>query len=106
MYQTGVEISGLLWKLFPHEAYGPPTILEPSVITTDDCYDMYNRRAFIYRGQTIKIELNTIVSIPMIVHGSVTNDENNTYWTGAKFAIDGEQHSNMLAFETVRLSYG
>ena len=84
--------------------FGPPTILEPSVITTDDCYDMYNRRAFIYRGQTIKVELNTIISIPMIVHGSVTNDENNIYCTGAKFAIDGEQHSNMLAFETVRLS--
>ena len=29
--------------------FGPPTILEPSVITTDDCYDMYNRRAFIYQ---------------------------------------------------------
>ena len=38
------------------------------------------------------------------MHGSVTSDEINVYCNGAKFTIDGEQHSNMLAFETVRLS--
>ena len=84
--------------------YGPPSILEPAVITTEECSDMYRRRAYIYKGKTIKIELNTVISIPMIVHGSVTNDETNIYCQGAKFAIDGEQHSNMLAFETVQLS--
>ena len=40
----------------------------------------------------------------MIVHGSVTHDEINVYCNGAKFTIDGKQHSNMLSFETVRLS--
>ena len=84
--------------------YGPPSILEPAVITTEECSDMYRRRAYIYKGKTIKIELNTVISIPMIVHGSVTNDKTNIYCQGAKFAIDGEQHSNMLAFETVQLS--
>ena len=84
--------------------FGPPTILEPSVITTEECSDMYRRRAYIYRGRTIKIEPNTIISIPMIVHSSVTHDKIKVYCNGAKFTIDGEQHSNMLAFETVRLS--
>ena len=84
--------------------FGPPTILEPSVITTEECSDMYQRGAYIYKGKTIKIEPNTVISIPMIVHGSVTHDEINLYCKGAKFTIDGEQHSNMLAFETVRLS--
>ena len=84
--------------------FGPPTILEPSVITTEECSDMYRRRAYIYKGRTIKIEPNTIISIPMIVHGSVTHDEINVYCNGAKFTIDGKQHSNMLSFETVRLS--
>ena len=59
--------------------FGPPTILEPSVITTEEFSDMYRRRAYIYKGKTIKIELNTIVSIPMILHGSVTYDEINVY---------------------------
>ena len=40
----------------------------------------------------------------MVVHGSVTHDETNVYCTGAKFTIEGEQHSNMLSFETIRLS--
>ena len=84
--------------------FGPPTILEPSVITTEECSDMYQQRAYIYKGRTIKIEPNTIISIPMIVHGSVTHDEINVYCNGAKFTIDGKQHSNMLSFETVRLS--
>ena len=75
--------------------FGPPKILEPSVITTEECSDMYRRRAYIYKGRTIKIELNTIISIPMIVHGSVTNDEIYVYCNGAKFTIEGEQHSNM-----------
>ena len=44
--------------------YGPPTILEPLVITTKKCSDMYRQRAYIYKGKTIKIELNTIISIP------------------------------------------
>ena len=65
---------------------------------------MYRRRAYIYKGQTIKIEPNTIISIPMIVHGLVTHDKIKLYCNGAKFTIGGEQHSNMLSFETVRLS--
>ena len=40
----------------------------------------------------------------MIVHGLVTHDKINVYCNDAKFTIDGEQNSNMLAFETVRLS--
>ena len=40
----------------------------------------------------------------MIVHGLVSHDENNVYCTGAKFTIEGEQHNNMLSFETIRLS--
>ena len=40
----------------------------------------------------------------MIVHGLVTHDKINVYCNDAKFTIDGEQHSNMLSFETVRLS--
>ena len=84
--------------------YGPPTILEPLVITTQECSDMYRQRAYIYKGKTIKIELNTVISIPMIVHGSVSSDKYNVHCTGAKFTIDGEQHSNMLQFETVRLN--
>ena len=105
MHQTSVEIPRLLWKLFSHEAIRPyHDFRRPSVITTKECSDIYRQRAYIYRGKTIKIELNTIVSIPMIVHGSVTNDEINVYCNGAKFTIDGEQHSNMLAFETIRLS--
>ena len=59
--------------------YGPPTILEPSVITPEECSDMYRRRAYVYKGKTIKIELNTVVSIPMIVHGSVSSDELNVH---------------------------
>ena len=91
--------------LYSHmKLFGPPTTLEPSVITTEECSDMYRRRAYIYKGRTIKIELNTIISIPMIVNGSVTSDEINVYCNGAKFTIDAEKHSNMLAFETVRLS--
>ena len=84
--------------------YGPPTILEPSVITPEECSDMYRRRAYIYQGKTIKIELNTMVSIPMIVHGSVSSDKINVHCMGAKFLINGEQHSNMLQFGTVRLN--
>ena len=57
--------------------FGPPTILEPLVITTEECSDMYRRRAYINKGRTIKIELNTIISIPMIVHDLVTNEEIN-----------------------------
>ena len=30
--------------------FGLPTILEPSVITTEECSDMYQRRAYIYKG--------------------------------------------------------
>ena len=77
--------------------FGPPTVLEPSVITTEECSDMYRRRAYIYKGQTIKIEPNTVISIPMIVHGSVIHDETNVYCTGAKFTIDGDKHSNSIA---------
>ena len=44
------------------------------------------------------------MSIPMIVHGSVSHDENNVYCTCAKFTFKGEQHNNMLSFETIRLS--
>ena len=40
----------------------------------------------------------------MIVHSLVSHDKTNVYCTGAKFTIDGEQHSNMLSFETIRLS--
>ena len=84
--------------------FGPPTVLEPSVITTEECSDMYQRRAYIHKGQTIKIEPNTVISIPMIVHSSVIRGKTKVYCTSAKFTIDGEQHSNMLIFETVRLS--
>ena len=35
--------------------YGPPTILEPAVISSDECSDMYRRRAYIYMGKTIKV---------------------------------------------------
>ena len=35
--------------------YGPPTILEPAVISSDKCSDMYRRRAYIYMGKTIKL---------------------------------------------------
>ena len=28
--------------------FGPPTILEPAVISSDECSDMYRRRAYIY----------------------------------------------------------
>ena len=34
--------------------YGPPTILEPSVITPEECSDMYRRRAYIYMGKNYK----------------------------------------------------
>ena len=61
-------------------------------------------KARIYKGQTIKIEPNTIVSIPMIVHGSVSHEENNAYCRGAKFTIEGKQRNNMLSFQTIRLS--
>ena len=104
MHQTSAKFLVYCGSYSHMKLFGPPTILEPSVITTKECADMYRRRAYIYRGKTIKIELNTIVSIPMIVHGSVTNDEINVYCNGAKFTIDGEQHSYMLAFKTVRLS--
>ena len=40
----------------------------------------------------------------MVVHGLVSHDTNNVYCTDAKFTIDGEQHNNMLSFETIRLS--
>ena len=79
--------------------FGPPTVLVSLVISTKECMDMYQRRAYIYKGQTIKIEPNTIVSIPMIVDGSVSHDKNNVYCTGTKFTIEGEQHNNMLSFE-------
>ena len=84
--------------------FGPPTILEPAVISSDECSDMYRRRAYIYMGKTIKVELNSVVSIPMIVHGSVSSDELNVHCMGAKFLINGEQHSNMLQFETIQLN--
>ena len=53
--------------------FGPPIVLVPSVISTKECMDMYRRHAYIYKGQTIKIEPNTIVSIPMIVLGLSRN---------------------------------
>ena len=88
----------------PMKFFGPPTVLVPSVISTEECMDMYRRHVYIYKGQTIKIEPNTIVSIPMIVHDSISHDENNVYCIGAKFTIEGEKHNNMLSFETIRLS--
>ena len=38
-------------------------ILQPEVMSTEKCADMYRRRAYIYKGSTIKIELNDIVQI-------------------------------------------
>ena len=84
--------------------FGLPTVLRPSVISTEECADVYQWRAYIHKGRTIKVELNSIVSIPMVVHGLVSHDTNNVYCTDAKFTIDGEQHNNMLSFETIRLS--
>ena len=71
--------------------FGPPSVLVPLVITTKECADMYRRQAYIHKSRTIKVELNSIVSIPMVVHGLVSHDKNNVYCTGAKFTIDGEQ---------------
>ena len=84
--------------------FGLPTVLAPSVITTEECADMYRRWANMHKCRTIKVELNSVVSIPMVVHSLVSHDKNKVYCTGAKFTIDGEQHNNMLNFETIRLS--
>ena len=40
----------------------------------------------------------------MITHGSVQTKEYNINCQGAKFVINNEQHSNMLEYQTVRLS--
>ena len=52
-----------------------PKILQPEVMSTEEFTHVRTCRAYIYKGQTIKIELNEIVQIPMILHGSVTMDE-------------------------------
>jgi len=35
----------------------PPSILEPELLSVEDCRDMYQRRAYIFNGQTVKLRL-------------------------------------------------
>ena len=104
MHQTSFKVFSLLWELQSHETLWTP-------------YHFRARRDFLRRvlwyvqassihiyGKNHKIELNSMVSIPMIVHCSVSSDEVNVHCMGAKFLINGEQHSNILQFKTVWLN--
>ena len=38
--------------------FGPPSILEPEIISESECSDMYARKAYIINGKTMRIGLN------------------------------------------------
>jgi hypothetical protein len=82
----------------------PPTILQPEEMTPEECSDMYRRRAFIFNGQTYRIGVNQQIQIPMIKHGQLYATENNVQCDGAKFVINGEEHSNMLELLRVQIT--
>ncbi len=82
----------------------PPTILEPEEMSPEECSDMYRRRAFIFKGKTYRIGVNQQIQIPMIRHGHLYATENNVQCDGAKFVIDGEEHSNMLELLSVQIT--
>lgn len=82
----------------------PPSILKPEEMEPEECSDMYRRRAFIFNGQTYRIAVNQQIQIPMIKHGHLYTTENNVQCDGAKFVINGEEHSNILELLNVQIT--
>ncbi len=52
--------------------FGPPSILEPEIISEFECSDMYARKAYIINGKTMRIGLNQQIQFPEITHGQIT----------------------------------
>ena len=84
--------------------FGPPTILEPEKMSENECHDMYNRKAYIIDGKTMRIGLNQQIQFPEITHGRIYSDEYNVYCDGAKITINGEQHERMLELKSVTIT--
>ena len=48
-----------------------PSILEPEIMTTDECTDMYRRQAFISNEKTLRINTNQEIQFKEIIHGKI-----------------------------------
>ena len=72
--------------------FGPPSILEPEIMSVSECSDMYVLKACITNSKTMRIGLSQQIQFPEITHGRITYDEFNVYCDGAKITINGEQH--------------
>ena len=95
----------IYYGVYSHQKFfKPPTILEPAIMTVDECKDMFTRRAYIFQERTIKIQLNEQIQYTEIPHGRIWATTENTYCTGAKFEINGEIHEQMLELKTVEIS--
>lgn len=91
--------------VYSHQKFfKPPTILEPDLMTTEECKDTFTRRAYINHERTIKIPVNGQIQYQEIPHGKIWATTENTYCTGAKFEINGEIHEQMLELKTVEIS--
>ena len=81
-----------------------PSILEPEIMTTDECTDMYRRQAFISNEKTLRINTNQEIQFKEIIHGKIWSDKFNVYCIGAKFTLNGEQHEGMLELKTTQVT--
>jgi len=84
--------------------FNPPSILEPEIMSIDECYDMHQRQAYISNGRTLRISTNQQIQFKELVHGKIWADEYNVYCTGAKFTLNGEQHEGMLELKTTQVT--
>ena len=84
--------------------FSPPSILEPEIMTTDECTDMYRRQAYISNEKTLRISTNQEIQFKEVIHGQIWSDEVNVYCIGAKFTLNGEQHEGMLELKTTQVT--
>ena len=90
---------------YSHQKFlGPPTILEPELMSEVECDDMYSRKAYIVDGKTIRIKPNERIQFPKVYHGRIYSDEFNVHCEGAKITINGEQHERMLELRSVTIT--
>ena len=62
----------IYYGVYSHQKFfKPPTILEPAIMTVDECKDMFTRRAYIFQERTIKIQLNEQIQYTEIPHGRI-----------------------------------
>ena len=73
-------------------------------MSENECHDMYNHKAYIANGKTMRIGLNQQIQFPEITHRRVYSDEYNVYCDGAKITINGEQHKQMFKMKSVTIT--